>query len=168
MIRATVDRRALLRFAALALAPAATACSSLIPGPGTPPQLYVLVRKTTFPPDLPNVKVTTRLGPPVLGRGYLEAIDDAEIVRVQALQAARTDAIHGQINRVTFASVPNPDTSFSHYQQGQPGIIGRFGVKARVPVLDDFAADAYRTNADALVHRAANEHDEGAKRDQST
>jgi cholesterol transport system auxiliary component len=55
MIRAPVDRRALLRFAALGLAPAATACSSLIPGSGVPPQLYVLVRKTTFPPDLPNV-----------------------------------------------------------------------------------------------------------------
>jgi cholesterol transport system auxiliary component len=55
MTQANVDRRALLRFAALALAPAATACSSLIPGPAAPPQLYVLVRKTTFPPDLPNV-----------------------------------------------------------------------------------------------------------------
>jgi cholesterol transport system auxiliary component len=55
MIRATIDRRALLRLAAVVLAPAATACSSLIPGSGAPPQLYVLVRKTTFPPDLPSV-----------------------------------------------------------------------------------------------------------------
>jgi cholesterol transport system auxiliary component len=53
--RQALGRRALLRFAALALAPAATACSSLIPGSGAPPQLYVLMRKTTFPPDLPAV-----------------------------------------------------------------------------------------------------------------
>jgi cholesterol transport system auxiliary component len=55
MIRATIDRRALLRLAALALAPAAPACSGLIPGTGVPPQLYVLTRKTTFPADLPLV-----------------------------------------------------------------------------------------------------------------
>lgn len=53
--RHAIGRRALLRFAALALAPAATACSNLIPGSGAPPQLYVLMRKTTFPPDLPAV-----------------------------------------------------------------------------------------------------------------
>ena len=55
MIRATIDRRALLRFATLAVGSAVTGCSSLIPGPVAPPQLYVLTRKTTFPPDLPNV-----------------------------------------------------------------------------------------------------------------
>jgi cholesterol transport system auxiliary component len=55
MISTPVDRRALLRFAALALVPAATSCSGLIPGTGTPPQLYVLMRKTTFPADLPPV-----------------------------------------------------------------------------------------------------------------
>jgi cholesterol transport system auxiliary component len=53
--RRTIDRRALLRVAALALAPAASACSSLIPASAAPPQLYVLTRKTTFPPDLPAV-----------------------------------------------------------------------------------------------------------------
>lgn len=55
MTRFIVDRRALLRWAALILTPAATACSGLIPGSGAPPQLYVLMRKTTFPPDLPKV-----------------------------------------------------------------------------------------------------------------
>src|SRR4051812_7888123 len=29
-----------------------------------------------LPPDDPNVKLTTRFGPPVLGRGYLEAVSD--------------------------------------------------------------------------------------------
>jgi cholesterol transport system auxiliary component len=55
MISRPLDRRALLRLAALGLLPAATSCTSLIPGTGAPPQLYVLMRKTTFPPDLPQV-----------------------------------------------------------------------------------------------------------------
>jgi len=95
-------------------------------------------------PDVPNLKVTTRMGPPVLGRGYMEAIDDAEILRLEAEQAARGDGIHGHVNRVTFTSVPNPDTSFSSYQQGQTNIIGRFGLKARVATVDDFTADAFQ------------------------
>ncbi|HSR95655.1 MAG TPA: di-heme oxidoredictase family protein [Kofleriaceae bacterium] len=96
------------------------------------------------PPQAGNVKVTVRLGPPVLGRGYIEAVDESELVRLEAAQAARSDAIHGQIGHTPYASVPNPDTSFSHYQQGQTGIIGRFGVKARVAVIDDFTADAFQ------------------------
>lgn len=95
-------------------------------------------------PDLPNVKVTTRMGPPVLGRGYMEAIDDAEILRMESEQAARGDGIHGKVNRVTFASVPNPDTTFSNYTQGQTNLIGRFGLKARIATLDDFSADAFQ------------------------
>ncbi|HEX3500139.1 MAG TPA: ABC-type transport auxiliary lipoprotein family protein [Stellaceae bacterium] len=55
MISTPIDRRTLLRFASLALVPAATSCAGLIPGTGAPPQLYVLMRKTTFPADLPQV-----------------------------------------------------------------------------------------------------------------
>jgi cholesterol transport system auxiliary component len=47
------SRRDLLRLAALAPI-AVTSCSSLLSG-GTPPQIYVLSRKTTFAPDLPMV-----------------------------------------------------------------------------------------------------------------
>jgi cholesterol transport system auxiliary component len=65
MNRAIVDRRALLRLAALALAPAATSCSGLVPGPGVPPQLYVLTRKTTFPADLPRVSRQLLVDTPV-------------------------------------------------------------------------------------------------------
>jgi len=97
-----------------------------------------------LPPEgLANVKVTTRLGPPVIGRGYIEAIADSEIERVEAEQALRSDAIHGRINRVAYASEPNEDTSFHTYQKGQT-VIGRFGLKARVPTLDDFTADAFQ------------------------
>lgn len=93
------------------------------------------------PPDLATVKVSIRLGPPVFGRGYVEAVDDAELVRLEAEQAGRSDGIHGKIGRATFASLPNPDTTFSNYQQGQI-VLGRFGLKSRIATLDDFTADA--------------------------
>jgi cholesterol transport system auxiliary component len=65
MMHNAVDRRALLRLAALALVPAAAGCSSLIPGTGTPPQIYVLMRKTTFPPDLPTISRQLLVDTPV-------------------------------------------------------------------------------------------------------
>jgi CxxC motif-containing protein (DUF1111 family) len=90
-----------------------------------------------------NAKVTVRVGPPVLGRGYIEAVDDAELVRLEAEQAARGDGIHGKINRVLYASVPNPDPTFGTFTTGAE-VIGKFGVKARVGMLDDFTADAFQ------------------------
>jgi len=65
MMRTTMERRALLRLAALALAPTVAGCSSLIPGSGTPPQVYVLMRKTTFPPDLPSISRQLLVSTPV-------------------------------------------------------------------------------------------------------
>ncbi len=91
-----------------------------------------------------KLKVSTRLGPPVLGRGYMEAIADAEIERVEAEQKLRTDGIHGHINRVVYGSEQNSDTSFYAYKKGDANLIGRFGVKARVATIDDFVADAYQ------------------------
>lgn len=95
------------------------------------------------PPALGNVKVSIRLGPPVLGRGYIEAVDDAELVRLEAEQARRTDGIHGKIGRAPFASLPNPDTSFGSFQQGEV-VIGKLGLKSRIATVDDFAADAFQ------------------------
>jgi CxxC motif-containing protein (DUF1111 family) len=89
----------------------------------------------------PSVKVTTRLSPAILGRGYLEAIADAEIERIAAEQAARGDAIHGRVNHVVYASQPNPETRFHDHQPGDV-VIGRFGLKARIGTVDDFTADA--------------------------
>lgn len=111
-------------------------------GPSVRPQLAAGAVTPVAPPDDPHVKVTTRAAPPVLGRGYLEAIDDAEILRVEAEQAARADAIHGRANRVAYQSQANPDTTFHHYQPGQTGLLGRFGLKARLATIDDFVADA--------------------------
>lgn len=94
-----------------------------------------------LPPADPRVKVTTRVGPSVLGRGYIEAIADEEIERVEREQAARTDGIHGRINHVTYTSQKNVDTSVHAHGPGDT-VIGRFGLKARVGYLDDFTADA--------------------------
>jgi CxxC motif-containing protein (DUF1111 family) len=91
-----------------------------------------------------NVKVTTRVGPPIFGRGYMEAIDDKEIERQEANQALRTDGIHGKINRITYVSMPNTNTRFGAHATGETHLIGRFGLKARVVSLDDFTADAFQ------------------------
>lgn len=65
MMQTVVERRAFLRLAGLALVPAATGCTNLIPGSGTPSQIYVLMRKTTFPPDLPSVSRQLLVDTPV-------------------------------------------------------------------------------------------------------
>ncbi len=93
------------------------------------------------PKDDTSIKVTTRIGPPVLGRGYMEAVLDSEIERAAAEQATRADGIHGRINRVVYASEANSDTRFHTHRKGDI-VIGRFGLKARVATIDDFTADA--------------------------
>src|SRR5678815_4909999 len=65
-------------------------------------------RTPISPPSLPNLLMSSRMGVPVFGRGYVEAIDDAEILRVEAEQATRSDSIHGVANRVIYPSQPNP------------------------------------------------------------
>jgi CxxC motif-containing protein (DUF1111 family) len=95
------------------------------------------------PVHAPDVLLSIRVGPSVLGRGYVEAIRDDEIERLEREQAARSDAIHGRINRVLYASEPNPATTFPTYTKGDV-VIGRFGLKARIATLDDFTADAFQ------------------------
>src|SRR5512132_3407315 len=95
------------------------------------------------PVDIPGVKVSRRIGPPVVGRGYMEAVLDSEIERLESEQAARTDEIHGRIHRVTYTSEKNPGSEHG-YAKGDAGLIGRFGLKARIATLDDFTADAFQ------------------------
>lgn len=92
-------------------------------------------------PDRADVHVQTRAGIPVMGRGWLEAIADSELERVEAEQARGTDGVSGRINHVTWKSEFNPETAFHQHRPGDV-VIGRFGLKARQPTLDDFAADA--------------------------
>ena len=95
----------------------------------------------TVPANDPHVKVSLRIGPPVLGRGYMEALLDSEIERMAAEQATRADGIHGRVNHLPYGSDPNTATTFPTHAKGDI-VIGRFGLKARVPTLDDFTADA--------------------------
>lgn len=96
------------------------------------------------PPDHADLKLSKRVGPAVFGRGYIEAIADDEIERVEAEQAARGDAITGRINRVTRHSLKNDADPLFQHEGGQGGLIGRFGLKARIATLDDFTADAFQ------------------------
>lgn len=73
-----------------------------------------------------TLRTTTRFAPMVLGRGWMEAIDESAIVALAAQQAASGGAVRGVVPRLA------------------DGRLGRFGLKARVATLDDFAADAFR------------------------
>ena len=115
--------------------------SSLPFGHTARPQIAAGATTPILPPSDPRVMTSIRVGPSVLGRGYLEAIEDSEIERVAEEQANRTDAIGGRINRVAYTSEPNPDTTFGAHAKGDV-LIGRFGLKARIATLDEFTADA--------------------------
>jgi CxxC motif-containing protein (DUF1111 family) len=105
---------------------------------------YTAGAHTPITPPEQGVLVTRRLGPAVYGRGYIEAIADSEIERVAAAQQSSTDGVSGRINRVTFTSQPNPDSPFHKHVYGESGLIGRFGLKARIATVDDFTADAFQ------------------------
>ncbi len=71
-----------------------------------------------------RLRVTQRLPPAVFGRGYLEAVSDADIVRLEQRASRRAGSARGRINRL------------------KSGAIGRFGLKARLPTLEALTADA--------------------------
>jgi len=75
-------------------------------------------------PDSRKVRSVRRLPPAVFGRGYIEAVAETEIERVAELAEARTGSVRGHVNRL------------------RSGVIGRFGVKARLATLEEFTADA--------------------------
>jgi CxxC motif-containing protein (DUF1111 family) len=93
-------------------------------------------------PDVPDLLVTIRAPTAVFGRGYIEAIDESEIFRVADEQAIRDDDISGRPSLVPWQSEANPDARFHDYGPGDSEIVGRFGLKARIATLDEFAADA--------------------------
>lgn len=93
-------------------------------------------------PDDDRVLVSTRQPPPVFGRGYLEAVSDDTILALEAEQAA-AGVVSGRPNWVTCDFEANPDSLFFPCEPGTT-VIGRFGLKARVPTLDGFSADAYQ------------------------
>lgn len=95
-----------------------------------------------LPPADSELLITQRQPPAVFGRGYLEAVDEAAILEEEAAQAA-AGRVSGRVNRVCW-DFEQPSDDFHNFQPGDCGIIGRFGLKARVASLDGFAADAYQ------------------------
>ena len=108
-----------------------------VAGMGTQPVLA--------PKQAPGLKLTQRLGPAVFGRGALEAVRDDAIEAQSVAQAGRDDGIHGRVNWVTRGSEANPEAEFHAHTPGER-LIGRFGLKARLPDVDDFVADAYQND----------------------
>jgi cysteine-rich repeat protein len=69
--------------------------------------------------------ISRRDTPPLFGMGLIDAIPDSEILRNEDPQDRNHDGISGRANRVL-------------------GKVARFGWKAQVATLGDFAAEAYR------------------------
>ncbi len=93
-------------------------------------------------PDDGRVLVSTRAPPAVFGRGYMEAVADATIEALAAEQAA-LGVVSGRPNHVRCDFEANDEPAFFPCTPGAT-VVGRFGLKARVPTLDGFAADAYQ------------------------
>ncbi len=93
-------------------------------------------------PEDSRVLATTRSPPAVFGRGYLEAVSD-ETIRALAAAQAEEGLVSGRVNEVACEFEENPDSLFPACAPGET-LVGRFGLKARIPTLDGFAADAYQ------------------------
>ncbi|MEI9937537.1 MAG: di-heme oxidoredictase family protein [Pseudomonadota bacterium] len=99
--------------------------ATLLPfGPTERPYTSAGAKVPLLAPRDPSLRVVSRFPPAVFGRGYLEAIADVEIERLATLAQARQGSARGRLNRL------------------KDGQIGRFGIKARLATLRDFAADA--------------------------
>jgi len=93
-------------------------------------------------PDDERVTLTTRAPLAVFGRGYMEAVSDADLRALADAQAA-AGVVSGRVNEVECAFEANPESYFPTCTPGET-TVGRFGLKARVATLDGFAADAFQ------------------------
>lgn len=85
--------------------------------------------------------ISTREAPGVYGRGLMEAIADEDLLALAEAQATG-GRVSGRANLVEYTSVTRDDArGFPLHTTGDL-VVGRFGLKARVATLDDFAADA--------------------------
>ncbi|HYQ02601.1 MAG TPA: di-heme oxidoredictase family protein [Polyangiaceae bacterium] len=99
--------------------------TTLLPfGPTERPYTSAGAKIPLLAPRDAALRVESRLPPAVFGRGYLEAIADTEIERLARLATQRQGSARGRLNRL------------------KDGRIGRFGIKARLATLRDFAAEA--------------------------
>lgn len=105
---------------------------------------YVIAGATTplGAPPSSGARLTPRFPPAVFARGYLEAVSDEEIERVERAAKSRSGPIRGRIHRVRYEAEPNPREGYPTREKGQSGLIGRFGLKAKIASVDEFCADA--------------------------
>jgi CxxC motif-containing protein (DUF1111 family) len=61
-----------------------------------------------------------------------------------ALEKEGRGGTSGRINRVAWDFEHESDPAVAPFRPGDTGLLGRFGLKARVATLDGFAADAYQ------------------------
>ena len=101
-------------------------------------------RSTEGVPDLIPHDTQRRFGPPVFGRGYVEAVSDSELERVAEIQAPHPH-VSGRVPRL------------------DDGSVGRFGLKARLATLEQFVADAYLNDMGITSPHRPHEEGEDAK-----
>jgi CxxC motif-containing protein (DUF1111 family) len=83
-----------------------------------------------YGPISPEVMISPRVAPPMIGLGLLEAVPEAQILALAGAQAANNDGIAGK---------PNQVWSREHEQV----MLGRFGWKAGIPTIAQQAAEAF-------------------------
>jgi len=89
-----------------------------------------------------GARTNARLGPAIFGRGWIEAVR-ADAIEAGARAQREHPEISGRVARVPLTSVVAAQRPFQEIAPGAEGLIGRFGLKARHPTIDDFVADAY-------------------------
>ncbi len=97
-----------------------------------------------YGPMKPDVLVSPRIAPQLIGVGLLEAIPEAEILANAAAQAAVPGAVKGQANRVRDAF-------------GEREMLGRFGWKANVATIAHQTAAAFVGDIGITSSRFPNE-----------
>jgi CxxC motif-containing protein (DUF1111 family) len=83
-----------------------------------------------YGPISPDVMISPRVAPPMIGLGLLEAVPEEQILALAQSQAARNDGISGK---------PNQVWSREHDKV----MLGRFGWKAGIPTIAQQAAEAF-------------------------
>ena len=83
-----------------------------------------------YGPISPDVMISPRVAPPMIGLGLLEAVPEEQILALVQSEAAKNDGISGK---------PNQVWSREHDKV----MLGRFGWKAGIPTIAQQAAEAF-------------------------
>ena len=83
-----------------------------------------------YGPISPDIMISPRVAPPMIGLGLLEAVPEEQILALASSEAAKNDGISGK---------PNQVWSREH----QKLMLGRFGWKAGIPTIAQQAAEAF-------------------------